>query len=141
MQKIAFVLGPSKGLMVFLSLLFLSAAAMVLWISIPYWVKTFGIALLFLYGWRLWNLHAKRISKKSIVYIWQDTEGRWGCQTREGHAALGRLQGDSFKSIGFLIVRLQFQHRALSILIPADALTMNEYKILYTRFQIFSSPE
>ncbi len=137
METVEFILGPSKGFSVYLWSLFLGVAFTVFYLPIFYFFKMIGIALLFLYSWQLWNLHGRRSAKKAIIRVWQDSKGRWGCETKDGHAAIGRLKADSFRSLWFTILRFHFHHRGLSVIIPKDALSLNEYRILSVRLHRF----
>ncbi len=83
--------------------------------------------------WQLVNLHVKRHAKKSVVYIWQDSTGRWGCLTHHQKAATGELQGDSFKSTFFLVLRFRLKAGTRNVIVPVDALNPLEYRQLCAR--------
>jgi len=137
LERVEFVLGFSKILAIFLGLIYVGALIILIF-SIPLAVafKIIGITLLILHFRCLLNLHIRRISKKSIVYIWQDSLGRWGCKTNSGKAAMAELKGDTFKCAVFLIVCFRFKSGTRNVIIPVDALNKHEYRILYARLTI-----
>lgn len=133
MEKVEFVLGPSKKLGIFLGVLYISTALVVFFLPVFWIIKILINIGLGWYCWRNWNLHGSRSSKKSIIRIWQDPRGFWGCQTKEGHLAMGKLKGDSFRSIWLIVLRIRFQSRVVSVVIVADALSKAAYRILSAR--------
>jgi len=136
MGSIEIVLGKSRVLILFLWIVYGGASLILMWIPIPLFFKILGIALLCCQGWLTLNHHAKRVSKNAIVRIWQDSEGRWGCQTRKGHLARAKVKTDSFKSQWLLILRLRLQARSVSVIVPFDAVNSSEYRALCTRFMV-----
>lgn len=136
MQRVEFVLGFSKRLFFFLSTIYLAAVIIV--INLPWLImfKLAGMTLLSWHFWQLVNLHVKRDAKKSVVYIWQDSAGRWGCLTHHKKVAKGELKGDSFKSAFFLILRFRFKTGTHNVIVPVDALNQLEYRQLCARLSI-----
>lgn len=98
--------------------------------------KIAGTTLLLWYFWHLMNLHIKRISKKSVVCIWQDPTGRWGCLTQNKKAAIGALKSDSFKSAVVLVLRFRFKTGTRNVIVPVDALNKLEYRQLCARLSL-----
>jgi len=135
MEKVEFTLGFSRSFTVFLWALYLGAIAIIFWLPIPYFLKIVGPTLLFLYCRQIWNLHGRRVSKKAVVRIWQDSKGRWGYQTKNGHSAVGRLKNNSFKSIWLLLLNFHFRRRSSFVVIPRDALNSMAYRILSIRLK------
>lgn len=99
-------------------------------------LKIAGTTLFFWYFWQLMNLHVKRLSKKSVVYIWQDSAGHWGCLTHNKKAAIGMLKSDSFKSAVVLILRFRFKTGTRNVIVPVDALNKLEYRQLCARLSL-----
>jgi hypothetical protein len=132
-EKVEFVLGFSRLLACFLGAIYFSAFMILISLPLPILLKLVGVLLLIWHFWYLIKLHIKRIAKKSVVYIWQDSLGRWGCQTQGGKAARGELREDSFKSTLVLILRFRFKSGTRNIIVPVDALTRREYRLLCTR--------
>ena len=136
MERIEFVLGSSKLLSLFLGVVYFSAILIVINCSLPIMLKIAGAALLLWYFWQLVNLHVKRVSKKSVVCIWQDPAGRWGCLTHNKKAAIGMLKSDSFKSAVVLILRFRFKTGTRNVIVPVDALNKLEYRQLFARLSL-----
>ncbi len=82
------------------------------------------------------NLHVKRSAKKSVIMIWQDAAGRWGCLTKAKKAAIGELKGDSYKCALFLLLRFRIKAGVRQVIIPVDALNPSEYRNLCARLSI-----
>lgn len=136
MQRVEYELGFSWFLAIFLSLVHLIAVLAMFCLPIFIIFKMAGITLLFFYYVNLMNLHVKRSAKKSVITIWQDTAGRWGCLTKAKKAAIGELKGDSFKSALFLILRFRIKSGVRQVIIPVDALNPSEYRNLCARLGI-----
>jgi len=136
-ERIEFSLGTSRFLGIFLGFLYISTLLVFFTLPIAYFLKILGSVFL---GWRfsrIWALHVKRTAKNSVIAIWQDSQGRWGYKTRYGHCVKGRLKGDSFKCHWIIVLRLRLKTRTQNIIIPADALTTFQYRILCTRLNFF----
>jgi hypothetical protein len=131
-----FVLGFSRLLSLFLGAAYFGAIIILINCPLPILLKIVGATLLSGYFWQLMNLHVKRASKKSVICIWQDSVGRWGCLTYGKKTAMGQLKSDSFKSAAMLILRFRFKTGTRSIIVPVDALNKAEYRQLYTRLNL-----
>ena len=136
MERIEFVLGSSRLLFLFLGAVYLGAILIVINCPLPITLKIAGATLFFWYFWQLMNLHVKRIAKKSVIYIWQDPAGRWGCLTHHKKAAIGELKSDSFKSGIVLILRFRFKTGTRNVIVPVDALNKLEYRQLCARLSL-----
>jgi len=136
MGAVEFVLGPSRFFIGGLLLMTLGSACLLFWMPIPFFFKIVGLTLLILYSRLIWNLHARRIDKASVIRIWQDSKGHWGYQTREGRVALGELKGDSFKNPWFIILRFRFKTHHRSVFVPRDAFSSEEYRVLCMRLNL-----
>lgn len=136
MQKVEFELGYSRWLLIFLSVVYFSAIIILIICPLPMIFKIIGALLLLTDFWQLVNLHVKRDAKKSVICIWQDSLGRWGCLTHHKKAAVGSLKGDSFKSSIFLILRFRSKGSVRNVIVPVDALNKLEYRQLYARLSL-----
>ena len=138
MERVEFVLGRSRSLELFFTIIHLGAGLVLVYVPTPIIVKILGLTLIYISYRQILNLHLKRLAKQAIIRIWQDPKGRWGCQSRAGHSAIGELKNDTYKSRWFIILRLRFRTRTQNILIPKDALSSSEYRVLYARLNLFS---
>lgn len=136
MQSVEFVLGSSRLLLFFLGVVYFSAIIILISCPLLAMFKIIGALLLVRNFWQLVNLHVKRSAKKSVVYLWQDSLGRWGCLTHQKKAAVGVLKGDSFKSGIVLILRFRFKAGTRNVIVPVDALNKAEYRQLYTHLSL-----
>jgi hypothetical protein len=136
LERVEFVLGFSKLLFVFLGMVYITALIILTILPIPILLKIAGTTLLVAYFSHLLHLHIIRISKKSVVLIWQDAAGGWGAKTEAGKVAVGFLKGDSFKSAVVLILRFRFKSGVKNVIVPVDALNQAEYRILCARLDI-----
>lgn len=136
MERIEFVLGGSRLLSLFLGVVYFGAILILINCPLPIIIKIAGTTLLLWYFWQLMNLHVKRISKKSVVCIWQDPTGRWGCLTHHKKAAIGELKSDSFKSAVVLVLRFRFKTGTRNVIVPVDALNKLEYRQLCARLSL-----
>jgi len=136
LERIEFVLGRSRLLFLFLGAVYSCAVLVLVNCPLSIILKIAGTTLLLWYFWQLVNLHVKRISKKSVVCIWQDPTGRWGCLTHQKKAAIGELKSDSFKSAVVLVLRFRFKTGIRNVIIPVDALNKLEYQQLSARLSL-----
>lgn len=79
--------------------------------------------------------HVFRSTARSIVKLWQESNGRFGCQFKIGQSAYGDLQGDSFKSFFCVIVRLKLSQRSVTLIVPRDCVSTPVYRILCSRLR------
>lgn len=133
MEKVEFVLGTSRLLALFLGTVYLCAIIILISVPLASILKIGGTTLLSWYFLQLMKLHVERVAKKSVVCIWQDSGGRWGCVTHHKKAAMGVLKSDSFKSAVVLILRFRFKTGTRNVIIPVDALNKFEYRQLSAR--------
>lgn len=136
MQRVEYELGFSWLLAVFLSIVHLVAIFILFYLPFHAFFRIVGITLLFFNYINLMELHVKRTAKKSVILIWQDTDGRWGCLTFAKKAAIGELKGDSLKCTLFLMLRFKFKSGVRHVIIPVDALNPVEYRHLCARLGI-----
>lgn len=71
-----------------------------------------------------------RIHKNSVIRIGQNTSQEWWLQTRDGSLAKAQLKNDSFKSQWIFILRFRLKCRSLSVIIPVDAVSSSEFRLL-----------
>lgn len=133
MERVEFSLGSSKIFAIFVGVVYLSTIAVLLSLPVFCFLKILGSIFLVWRFRQIWVLHIRRTSKNAITCIWQDPKGRWGCQTKSGRCARGRLKANSFKSMWILVLRFELSARTQSVVIPADALKPFQYRILYAR--------
>ena len=136
MERIEFVLGGSRLLFLFLGVVYSGAILILISCLSPIIFKIAGTTLLLGYFWQLMNLHVKRISKKSVVCIWQDPSGGWGCLTHHKKAAIGELRSDSFKSGVVPVLRFRLKTGTRNVIVPVDALNKLEYRQLCARLSL-----
>lgn len=79
--------------------------------------------------------HLLRSAPRAVVKLWQDTNGRLGCQFKMGQSALGTLKQNSFLSTVFLILRLKISNRVVNIIIFKDSIPFEAYRILCARLK------
>lgn len=138
-ERIEFLLGPSRLLGIFLIIIYLSTLIVLLTLPMSHFIKIPIAIFLARQFLQLWALHVRRIAKNSVIEIWQDSQGGWGCKTQHGHSAKGKLKGDSFKSHWLIILRLGLKNRTQNIVIPVDALTSFQYRRLCARLNFFGN--
>lgn len=127
------------GLLFFLSLFVMLLGVM--WIipfSHEFWVnftiKVLGSIGLIRHFFQIVDLHFGKHHKNSVNKIWVKKD-HFEFETREGRRSTGLISGDSFVSEYLIILRLKLKKRIRTILIPADALGVDEYRILCTHLK------
>ena len=138
MEKVEFFLGSSKVFKIIFVVVYTSALLILIRVSLPIGVKITSIVVVLLHGWNIWILHIKRQYRHSIIKIWQDSKGRWGRETVQGHRQMGILVGDSMVGNWLLVLRFRFKNRIECVIIPRDALPFREYQLLYNRLRFFT---
>lgn len=138
MERVEFLLGFSRVLLILSLILHLGSIFVLIHLPILNLLKILGTALLILHGWLMLKLHVLRRHKNAIVKIWQDKNGKWGCETCGGHHALGGLEGESYITSFFMVLRFRFKTRVENVVIPIDALTTHQYRVLSTRLRFFT---
>lgn len=141
MERVEFVLGRSKVFAVSFLFIYGIAVFILIRVPLPIFVQISSIFLVLLHAWNVWILHIKRINRRSIIKIWQDTKGCWGRETRQGHRQTGDLAGDSFVGNWLLVLRFRFKNGIECVIIPRDVLSFREYQLLYSRLRFFTSIE
>ncbi len=136
MERVEFYLAPSRYFELWIWSNTIAGIAILCWLPLFFLIKGIGMVLLCRYALGVRELHAKKRSKDAVVFIWQDPQGRWGCQTRNNRFVIGELSGDSFKGLCFHIVRVRLKRRILSVIVPRDALLADEFRCLSTRLQL-----
>lgn len=133
MERVEFSLHPSKRLSTLLCLLYGGAVVIILWSPMLLVFKIAGVLGCWYDFCRVYRLYVNRSAKGSVVSIWQNSNGQWGCKTKDGYQAIGTLLGDSYTSPWILVLRFRFQHHSKLVVIPADAMSVAQYRILYVR--------
>lgn len=80
-------------------------------------------------------LHVFRRSKHAIIKLWQDSKGCFGCLYNSGLAVKGQLKEDTFYNNFLIILRLKIHTRIIIILIPKDAININEFRLLSAKIR------
>ncbi len=132
-HSLEFALGYSRILFLLITFSYLGGIGIFLTLPIPLILKIGGGALLGFSYFQTLKTHVFRKASRSVIRIWQDSKGRFGCHFRYGLSALGELQGDSFKSAWLIILRLRLKDRKISVIIPKDILTPHEFRALLLR--------
>jgi hypothetical protein len=131
-QALTFALGTSRILICLFSAMSLMMAVAIFFLEIPLLLQMGGIFFLYWQGKRTINTHARKMTGEAITYLWRDSKGRWGYQTQAGFRAIGALQGDSFRSQWLLILHIRLKTGSIQILVPRDAVSEAEYRLLST---------
>jgi len=132
-HSLEFALGYSKILFVLITFSYLGGLWIFLTMPIPLVLKIGGGVLLGFKFYQTLKTQVFRKASRSVIRIWQDAKGRFGCQFRYGLSAFGELQGDSFRSVWLIILRLRLKDRKISVIIPRDALNPHEFRALLLR--------
>ncbi len=137
MQAVNFSLRSSRKLLIFSVALCLLMTYFI-WLSdTPFFLKA-GISLVMgCYFRKILRLHIQRECPQSIIMVWQNSKGQWGLKTKSGYCALGTLKNSSFVSTWLIILRFRCISRSVDVLIPADALSSLQYRVLSTRIRFF----
>jgi hypothetical protein len=99
-------------------------------------IKCLLSLLLIFHFFYIVDLHLIKNNNKSVIKIWYKN-GRFIFETRNGTKASGPLFGDSFISNYLIILRFKLKKSNKIVLIPADALGVDEYKILCTYLKFY----
>lgn len=133
MHHVVFSLGFSKSLAVFLSIIY-SSATLILWmLPLAWFVQAFlwlGVLGLFI---QTGQRYLSRSHKGSVVSVWQDSRGRWGCTLQDGRCLRGHLSSDTFKHPYLLVLGLRTSMGVRYVPIPGDALDSFAFRTLSTR--------
>lgn len=141
MDSIEFNLNPSKFLTLLLIIIYLGAgAALCLVNTIPI-VKILllliGLPILAYLGSRDLKKHIWQKDLNSIVRLWQNCEGKWGCETGKGRLMFTDILGDSFISSFLIVLRLKTKTRIMKVIIARDSLKDEEFRMLLKRILFF----
>lgn len=98
-------------------------------------LRLLGILFLGLNLRHVVRTHLFRSTPRSVVKFWQDVDGRFGCQFKMGQSAYGTLKGDSFHTVGLMILRLRISNRVVNVIICRDSLPRETYRILSCRLK------
>lgn len=139
MERVEFSLNRSKRLSALLCLLYGGSAVIILWLPMLLVFKIAGVLGCWYDFCRVYRLYANRSAKDSVVSIWQNSNGQWGCKTKEGYQPIGTLVGDSYTSSWILVLRFRFKNRSKVVIIPADAMSVAQYRILYVRLNFIEA--
>jgi hypothetical protein len=137
MYHVVFSLGFSKNLAIFLGVIY-SAAALILWmLPLAWFVQVFlCIGLLCLWIQTV-KRHLSRSDKGSVVSVWQDSKGCWGCTLQDGRCLRGRLSPHTFKHPYLLVLALRTSMGTRYVPIPADTLDSFAFRTLSTRLGFY----
>ncbi|MBP6104578.1 MAG: hypothetical protein KBD23_04175 [Gammaproteobacteria bacterium] len=137
MNHVVFSLGFSKSLAFFLSVIYSFAALIVWMLPLALFVQSFlclGLLCLFI---QTGQRHLSRSHKGSVVSVWQDSKGRWGCTLQDGRCLRGRLSADTFMHPYLLVLGLRTSTGTRYVPIPGDALDSFGFRTLSTRIRFF----
>ena len=137
MQAITFSLQPSKRLFGFLLLCYACACSVILTLPINYIVKALLSLVMVVDAYRVLYQYVLYRSESAVIKLWQTSRGQWGFEQRNGYRAVGQLRDSTYCSPWFSVVQVQTLSRSIGIVIPADALTLREYRLLSTRIRFF----
>lgn len=132
-QPLEWVLDISKRLCMVVAVTQFGALC-ILWL-LPIWIflKLLGTALLCVNARYIVRMHLLRCSPRAVVKLWQDSNGRFGCQFQMGQSAYGQIKSDSFHSSGLIVLRLRLSERVVHVIIPRDSLPPEAYSMLACR--------
>ena len=137
MHHVVFSLGFSKSLAVFLSVIY-SSAALILWIlPLAWFVQAFlclGVLCLFI---QTAQKHLSRSHKGSVLSVWQDSKGRWGCTLQDGRCLRGPLSPNTFRHPYLVVLGLSTSMGTRYVPIPADSLDSFSFRTLSTRIGFY----
>lgn len=137
MQAVTFTFQFSKRLFGFLLLCYVCAGSVIITIPLTVIVKTLVGLVIVLDAYRVLSHYVLYRSDSSVIKLWQTSRGQWGFEQRNGYCAVGQLRNTTYCSPWFSVVQVQTLSRTIGILIPADALTLREYRLLSTRIRFF----
>ena len=137
MNHVVFSLGFSKNLAIFLSVIY-SVAALILWtLPLAWFVQAFlclGVLCLFI---QTGQRHLSRSHKGSVLSVWQDSKGRWGCTLQDGRCLRGRLSPNTFRHPYLVVLGLSTSMGTRYVPIPADSLDSFSFRTLSTRIGFY----
>jgi hypothetical protein len=132
-ERLEWELGFSKNLFILTALTHTGAFCIVGWV-VPYLVLKILCMLAILGNARkIMRTHLLRCTPHSVVKLWQETNGRFGCQFKLGQSAYGEVKGESFKSFACVVLRLKLSNRVLTLFISRDSVSTPLYRILCSR--------
>ena len=138
MEKITFALSSSKLFTLLYSLMFLLTFFCCYCLDFSLWVKITYTVLLGGYAVYLFNNHIFRNSLNAVVFLWQDTKGQWGFETKAGAKSIGVLSGMSYVNRFFVILWIKTKFGDRCITIPRDAMRPRAYQLLCARLRFFT---
>ncbi len=137
MSNVIFSLGFSRSMAAFILLIHGMAALLVGMVDGPFLCKGLCLIGLMYSAVQNWQQHVKRSRKGSVISVWQDSKGAWGCVLRDGRCLKGVLASQTFQHPYLWIVALKTQKRTLYIPIPRDALDNFGFRTLSTRLSFY----
>jgi hypothetical protein len=134
---VVFALGFSKSLAIF-TILAHGLPAILVW-TLPWpWMLQLLVCLGFgSIALQSWQRHISRLHPRSVVSVWQDSQGRWGFTLHNGCTVGGPLSPDLFKHPYLLIVALKTATGTRYVAIPRDALDNFGFRTLSTRLGFY----
>ncbi len=137
MSKVVFSLGFSKSMALFVLLGHGMAAVLVGMVDLSFLCKGLCLIGLMYSVVQNWQQHVKRRCKGSVVSVWQDSRGRWGCVLRDGRCLMGHLSKQTFQHPYLWIMALKTPQRTFYIPIFRDALDNFGFRTLSTRLSFY----
>lgn len=136
LQKLEWELGFSKHLFSILLVTHIGAL-IILW---SVWLGDFSVlrvllslvstVVLLLNLKRIMRTHLFRSTPRAVVKLWQESDGRFGCQFKMGQSAYALIKSDSFCSTRIIILRLKVSQRIINVIIPRDCMPNAPYQKL-----------
>lgn len=127
-----FYLAPSRGLLFFLDALHAIALLIVTFLKIAIFWKI-ALFLVIVWYWHINKISHALKHPDSVIRLWQETEQRFGFETKRGHQTRGYLCSESYKCPWFIIIILKLLNRKKIFIVPRDALSFFEYRVLCQR--------
>jgi hypothetical protein len=141
MDPIEFNLNPSWTLTILVVLIYLGAGVSLSLINLSMPIKilvmVFAYPVLFYRCKRDLQKHLWQKNPNSIVRLWQNCEGKWGCETRSGRLIYTELLGDSFISSLLIVLRLKSKTKVMNAAVGRDSLSPEDYRTLIKRILFF----
>ncbi len=135
LERFEWELGFSRYLLIVTVLTHSGAFCIAAWVLPKLILKVLFMAIIIGHASKIIRTHVFRSTPQSVVKLWQESNGRIGCQFKKGQSAYGHLQGDSFKSLFCVIVRLKSSQRVLTLIIPRDSVSPPIYRVLCSRIR------
>jgi hypothetical protein len=144
MEPIEFVLDRSPLLTVLLILFYTGTLAVWLFIDLFPYAPLILVIILKIAGslalfpaFKMVKIQARKSDPESVILLWHDSKGRWGCKTKRGHLYSVSLLKSSYIGSYFLILRFKSVTKTFNLLICRDMLTPSAYRLLGNRLTFY----